>query len=223
MRPSGLIRTFAYAAAHSFLSRTENIIVGIVDGYSFNSVRLKRLRYLILVSHKKCAFVTGGRLRRTREISRESELISGVSNITHAYAPPSEERHSPVRYRSARKLADEELRRAIQLSLEEVGAANVNGRPGYTPSQPDPSAYSKWRTSEPPPVDRSSQPRAADDGENDPDLRAAIEASLREANAPKARAPASVESPVVETSGQSYTSSSYTAPARPCCQCSSKL
>ena len=88
----------------------------------------------------------------------------------------------------------------------------MNGRPGYTPSQPDPSAYSKWRTSEPPPVDRSSRPRAAGDGENDPDLRAAIEASLREANAPNASAPALVESPVVETSGQSYTSSSYTAP-----------
>ena len=40
---------------------------------------------------------------------------------------------------------------------------------------------------------------------------------------PMHRKPASVESPVVETSGQSYTSSSYTAPARPCYQCSSKL
>ena len=76
-----------------------------------------------------------------------------------------------------------------------------HSRPGYTPSQPDPSAYSKWRTSEPPLVDRSSRPRAADDGENDPDLRAANEVSLREANAPKASAPASVESPVVENSG----------------------
>ena len=87
-----------------------------------------------------------------------------------------------------------------------------NSRPGYTPSQPELSAYSKWQTSEPPLVDRSSRPRAADDEENDPDLRAAIEASLREANAPKASAPALVESPVVETSGQSYTSSSYAAP-----------
>ena len=87
-----------------------------------------------------------------------------------------------------------------------------HSRPGYTPSQPEPSAYSKWQTSEPPLVDRSSRPRSADDEENDPDLRAAIEASLREANAPEASAPAPVESPVVETSGQSYTSSSYTAP-----------
>ena len=93
----------------------------------------------------------------------------------------------------------------------------MNGRysrPGYTPSQPEPSAYSKWQTSEPPLVDRSSRSRVADDEENDPVLRAAIEASLREANAPKASAPAPVESPVVETSGQSYTSASYTTSSR---------
>ena len=59
MRPSGLIRTFAYAAAHLSLSQTENTIVGIVVRYSTNSVHLKQLRCLILVSHKKCAFVTG--------------------------------------------------------------------------------------------------------------------------------------------------------------------
>ena len=91
----------------------------------------------------------------------------------------------------------------------------MNGRysrPGYTPSQPEPSSYSNWQTSEPPLVDRSSRPRAANDEENDPDLRAAIKESLREANAPKVSAPALVESPVVETSGQSYTSSPYTAP-----------
>ena len=63
-------------------------------------------------------------------------------------------------------------------------------------------------------VDRSSRPRVADDEENDPVLRAAIEASLHEANAPKASAPAPVENPVVETSGQSYTSSSYTNSSR---------
>ena len=72
-----------------------------------------------------------------------------------------------------------------------MGAASVNGRhsrPGYTPSQPEPSSYSNWQTSEPPLVDRFSQPRGADDEENDPDLRAAIKESLREANAPKASA-----------------------------------
>ena len=95
--------------------------------------------------------------------------------------------------------------------------ANVNGRysrPGYTLSQPEPSSCSKWQTSEHSSVDRSSWPRAADDEENDLVLRAAIEASLREANAPKASAPAPVESPIVKTSGQSYTSSSYTTSSR---------
>ena len=83
----------------------------------------------------------------------------------------------------------------------------MNGRrsrPDYTPSQPDPSADSKWQNSEPPLVDRSSLPRQADDEENDLDLRAAFEASLREANAPKASSPAPVEGPAVEMSGQSY-------------------
>ena len=94
-----------------------------------------------------------------------------------------------------------------------MGTVNVNGRysrPGYTLSQPEPSACSKWQTSKRPLVDRSSRPRAADDEESNSDLRAVIEASLREANTPKASAPAPVESPVVETSGQSYTSASYT-------------
>ena len=87
-----------------------------------------------------------------------------------------------------------------------------HSRPGYTPSQPESSACSKRQTSERLLVDRSFRPRAPDDEENDPDLRAAIEACLREANAPKANAQALAESPVVETSGQSYTSSSYTTP-----------
>lgn len=99
--------------------------------------------------------------------------------------------------------------------MEEVGAASVNGRhnrPGYVPSQPEPSPYSKWQTSEPPLIDRSSRPTTIAEEENDPDLRAAIEASLREASAPKASAPAPVETPV-EASGYSYSSSSHYDPA----------
>lgn len=120
-----------------------------------------------------------------------------------------------MRHRSARELADEELQRAIQLSLEEVGAASANGRhnrPGHVPSQPEPTSYSKWQTSEPPLVDRTSHPSAVAEEENDPDLRAAIEASLREASAPKASAPAPVETPTTETPGYSYPLSSYSAP-----------
>ncbi|THH10571.1 hypothetical protein EW145_g1224 [Phellinidium pouzarii] len=139
-------------------------------------------------------------------------------------------RFSSPQHRSGRELADEELQRAIQLSLEEVGAASVNGRhsrPGYTPSQPEPSGYSKWQTSEPPLFDRATRPQAnttEDDEENDPELRAAIEASLREANAPRASAPipVAVETPRPEAQSFSYaqsqsypTSSSVSAPTMP--------
>ncbi len=43
--------------------------------------------------------------------------------------------------------------------------------------------------SEPPVVDHSARPQQSADEEDDPELRAAIEASLREAQAPQASAP----------------------------------
>ncbi|CCM03709.1 uncharacterized protein FIBRA_05855 [Fibroporia radiculosa] len=102
---------------------------------------------------------------------------------------------SSSRHRSARDLADAELQRAIQLSLEEVGAAGGR-RPGYVPSP------SSWQSSEPPLVDRKTRPYAGSstirDEEDDPDLKAAIEASLREASAPKPSAPFSIETPTSE-------------------------
>ena len=112
------------------------------------------------------------------------------------------------RHRSARELADAELQRAIQLSLEEVGAANGHGRPGYVPSQPSPSA---WQTSEPPLVDRKTRPDSisSEVEEDDPDLRAAIEASLREANAPKPSAPVAVEIPRSEEPPYAYSAPVY--------------
>lgn len=99
--------------------------------------------------------------------------------------------YSP-RHSSARDLADAELQRAIELSLEEVGAAHGR-RPGYVPVQP--SAHN-WHVSEPPLVDKKTQPdrKVAEIDEDDPDLRAAIEASLREANAPKPSAPVELTS-----------------------------
>ncbi|KAF8887817.1 hypothetical protein BD779DRAFT_1526312 [Infundibulicybe gibba] len=110
------------------------------------------------------------------------------------------------RHRSARELADAELQRAIQLSLQEVGAVNGHARPGYTPSQP-----SSWQYSEPPIVDRSTQPNLAApvDEEDDPDLRAAIEASLREATAPKPSAPVALETPRIEGPSYSYDGPGY--------------
>ncbi|KAG9310373.1 hypothetical protein JVU11DRAFT_9507 [Chiua virens] len=80
---------------------------------------------------------------------------------------------------NARDLFDAELQRAIQLSLQEVGASSAfTKRPG--------------RMSAP-----SAAPIAND--EDDPDLRAAIEASLREVNMPKPSAPA--EMPSAEDAG----------------------
>ncbi|KAG9224765.1 hypothetical protein CCMSSC00406_0002084 [Pleurotus cornucopiae] len=99
--------------------------------------------------------------------------------------------NSKHQHRSVKDLADAELQRAIELSLQETNM----GRSGYTPSQPPLSAYS-----EPPIFERSTQPAAVAEDEDDPDLRAAIEASLREASAPKPSAPVAVETPRAEQS-----------------------
>lgn len=104
---------------------------------------------------------------------------------------------SGSRHRAARETADADLQRAIQLSLEEVGAAGGR-RPGYVPSP------SPWQTYEPPLVDREEPSSHTMDEDNDPDLKAAIEASLREANAPKPSAPVGIETPRAEEPSFSY-------------------
>ena len=142
----------------------------------------------------------------------EYSRIMRYSDKTHRH---SQSLHAH-RSRAAQDIADAELQRAIQLSLEEVGAAGAR-RPGYVPAQP--SQPSGW--SEPPIVDRASRPSAAYADDDDPDLRAAIEASLREANAPKPSAPIAMESPsqpVFEDRAgpgfsQSYPSSSHLSSA----------
>jgi growth factor-regulated tyrosine kinase substrate len=113
-----------------------------------------------------------------------------------------------ARHRSARELADAELQRAIQLSLEEVSAAHGHRRPGYVSSQPDPSA---WQTSEPPLVDRRTRPdsKTPEAEEDDPDLRAAIEASLREASMPKPSAPVVMETLRSEEAPYTYGATGY--------------
>ncbi|KAJ7139406.1 hypothetical protein C8R44DRAFT_764392 [Mycena epipterygia] len=106
-----------------------------------------------------------------------------------------------TRHRAARELADAELQRAIQLSLQEVGAANGHARPGYTPFQPEATT---WQYTEPPLVDRTTHPKTQASEEDDPDLRAAIEASLRESNAPRPSAPMAMETPRTEEQGFAY-------------------
>ncbi|KAJ8088873.1 Vacuolar protein-sorting-associated protein 27 [Marasmius tenuissimus] len=141
-------------------------------------------------------------------ITQEVRVCDGCYNKLHKRPerPDKKHRHSSSmhssRHRSAQEFADAELQRAIQLSLQEVGAAGGHGRPGYTPSQP--TGYS-----EPPLVDRASRPRPSREEEDDPDLRAAIEASLQEANAPKPSAPMAVETPRSEEPPFSYSGASY--------------
>jgi growth factor-regulated tyrosine kinase substrate len=62
----------------------------------------------------------------------------------------------------------------------------MNPRSGYVPSQPPP-------TFDQPVTDRSTPSYVAADDDDDPDLKAAIEASLLEANAPKPSAPLPIE------------------------------
>ncbi|KIY65399.1 ubiquitin binding protein [Cylindrobasidium torrendii FP15055 ss-10] len=83
------------------------------------------------------------------------------------------------RNRAARDFADADLQRAIQLSLQETG---LDARPGYVPS-------------EPPILDRRTRPAFSE--EDDPDLRAAIEASLRESEQ-RPSAPIAVDTPRTE-------------------------
>ncbi|KAF9554782.1 ubiquitin binding protein [Agrocybe pediades] len=117
--------------------------------------------------------------------------------------------HHGHRHKSARELADAELQRAIELSLQEVNGTS-RARSGYVPSQPSPS---KWAYSEPPIVDRSTYPSdrktAVVDDDDDPDLKAAIEASLREANAPKPSAPVVLETPRAEEAPHPYGGTGY--------------
>ncbi|KAF8555917.1 ubiquitin binding protein [Imleria badia] len=128
------------------------------------------------------------------KLSRKSERIDKAHRHTASMYSP--------RNSNARDLFDAELQRAIQLSLEEVGASSASTkRPGYVPYQPQP--YSQ--PPEPPTVDRTTYPDrdrqmsaprgiAVVDEEDDPDLRAAIEASLREANMPRPSAPTGIVS-----------------------------
>ena len=101
----------------------------------------------------------------------------------HSYDVPKTPHHLSNARGSRSKVsrnADADLQRAIQLSLEDAGVSGTLTRSGYTPSQP-PSL-----------INPTSNP-ADPDPENDPDLKAAIEASLRDASNPVPSAPLSVD------------------------------
>ncbi|KZT24715.1 ubiquitin binding protein [Neolentinus lepideus HHB14362 ss-1] len=144
-------------------------------------------------------------------ITQEVRICDGCYNrLLKSRDKPSDNkghRNSSSRHRSGREFEDAELQRAIQLSLQEVGAAGGH-RPGYVPSQP---ASAAWQPSSPPLFERSS---AAANEEDDPDLKAAIEASLREAQAPRPSAPIVASEPQTLSYEHtpSYASTSTTQP-----------
>jgi hepatocyte growth factor-regulated tyrosine kinase substrate len=124
--------------------------------------------------------------------------------------------HGPphLEHRPSRDLADADLQRAIRLSLEEVNGQGQHRRPGYVPYQPD-----SWQRSEPPLVEHASRPPIGADEDDDPDLKAAIEASLSEANAPKPSAPTGLETPRAQapslSPGSYFPATTPTHPAVP--------
>ncbi|KZT42810.1 ubiquitin binding protein [Sistotremastrum suecicum HHB10207 ss-3] len=109
-------------------------------------------------------------------ITQEVRVCEGCYAKLHKHkADKPCRRSNTLKRRSGHDNADADLQRAIQLSIEESRRNS-----GYT-STP-------YVASEPPIIDRSTRPaRTAED--EDADLRAAIEASLREAEAPKPSAP----------------------------------
>ncbi|KZP30279.1 ubiquitin binding protein [Athelia psychrophila] len=138
------------------------------------------------------------------KLTKKAEKDKGDNHKAHRH---STSLHG-ARHRSARELADAELQRAIQLSLQEVGAASGHKRPGFVLPQTYPTP---WQTSEPPLIDHKSRPDRRQEAaeEDDPDLRAAIEASLQEANAPRPSAPVALETPRSENAPFSYSDAGY--------------
>ncbi|KAI0245113.1 hypothetical protein BJV78DRAFT_1268570 [Lactifluus subvellereus] len=139
--------------------------------------------------------------------SCHKDLTRHKDKITHRRSLHGASR---LEHRSARDPADADLQRAIQLSLEEVNAQGQHRRPGYVPYQPDP-----WQRSEPPLVEHAPRTSTRVDEDDDPDLRTAIEASLREANAPKPSAPLGLETPRAEGPSFPYAGSSHSQPYPP--------
>jgi growth factor-regulated tyrosine kinase substrate len=194
-----------------------------------NTIVETAVKFLIsCVLQNRYLFPTSGLLRRfgyVIRVTRSSQSANREYSIFYTFGQILIEingrddrvrRHSlsihGSRHKTARELADAELQRAIQLSLEEAGVTGALSRSGYVPSQPP-------VISEPPLI---APPSIAVDDEDDPELKAAIEASLREANAPKPSAPLAVDTPRLEdyssssprfSQSQSYPSSTIKPPS----------
>lgn len=85
---------------------------------------------------------------------------------------------------------DEDLELAIKLSLESSGASSSGSRPGYVPSKPS----GEGRATKQP----NGRMLEGTDADDDPDLAAAIAASLRDYAPPQPSAPDGLHAPVEE-------------------------
>lgn len=187
-------------------SQTGNTTAATVAKFSTTSVHPSRFPSLILVSLSPSEFVIAATQNFRARMNGRACMIFTFLTVVLNLRRDKGHRHSTSLYSPrnshARDLFDAELQRAIQLSLQEVGASSASTkRPGYVPYQPQP--YSQ--PSEPPVIDRTTYPdrdrrrsappaSAIADDDDDPDLRAAIEASLREASIPKPGAPTEMPS-----------------------------
>lgn len=138
-------------------------------------------------------------------IAQEVRVCDGCHTKLTRKADKADKRHRSSqsvphssRHRTAQELADAELQRAIELSIQESKASR-----GYAPSYSSPS---NWQPSEPPIVESRaySDRKIAVDEDDDAEFKAAIEASLREANAPRPSAPTALDTPRIEQSSYSY-------------------
>jgi hypothetical protein len=152
-----------------FHSPIESTTVAIVGAYSTRSALPRPSPFLISVLHRMCGSVTHvTRISRGIRTRCKSSLLAAVRQITYASTTSNSRHHRSshgpphLEHRSTRDLADADLQRAIQLSLEEVNSQGQQRRPGYVPYQPD-----SWQRSEPPLVDHTSRPSVqADEGDD---------------------------------------------------------
>src|SRR6267154_4406409 len=119
-----------------FHSPIESTTVVIVDASLTRSARPRPSLFLISVSHRRYESATrvtrtsrGTRTRCKRSLYavRRQAYASAIPNGRHRRSS-----HGPshLEHRSTRDIADAELQRAIQLSLEEVNAHGQHTRPG---------------------------------------------------------------------------------------------
>lgn len=184
--PLGSTRRSAFAAGHPSHSPTGNITAETVERSSTSSARATRCRFLTSGSRRKSGSATragarakrvvwpssksgwAGKTERTR-LKAHFGLFVGLVSFNRATILHHASRAAGPAPAIPRKSMnpDSDLARAIALSLAESQASSGTNRPGFVP------------VSSEPPI-RGGRKEEGNDGEEDEDLRAAIEASLKE-------------------------------------------